>query len=181
MNDKIIIGISLGLGALGIGFGVKACYEMKKLSDKVGLSIETLSRSTNVEIEDSMIANAVRHAVDRESGRAVAAAVRTVVNDTQKEIRKDVADGVKQVYTDLKSVLTKEVYKQVGEIDISEIREEALEKAQETAAEKLNASMDDILNKFNADLRNVSKIYNSIASMMGSGSSNSKEVTFRIG
>lgn len=180
MKEKIIAGIGFGLGLLGLCLGIKAGCDTRKMADKVGLSVEALSHASNIDIESAMIENAVRHAVDREAGRAVSLAVKTVVSDTQKEIRKDVADGVKQIYPDLKSSLVKEVTRQIGDLDISDIREEALEKAKEAAAEKLSDSMDDILEKFNGDLKNVSKIYNSIATMMNSNN-NSKEMTFRIG
>lgn len=179
MYEKLIAGVGFFMGLAGLGLGVSACREARKMANRVGVSVEALSRMEDIEIREAVIEDAVQKAVDREAAKAIAAAVNTVVNDTRKEIRKDVADGVKQVYPELKSALIKELTRQIGDIDISEIRDEALEKAKETAAEKLNSSMDGILDKFNEDLRNVSKIYNSISSMMGGD--RSKEMTLRIG
>ncbi len=179
MNYKKLgcLGVIFGVAAVGYSMYVNA--KMQKLSNKIGESIDKMSKDIDVNVPDILVEKAVEKAVDREVGRTVNYATSQLTKDIRSDIRKEVKETVQSIYSDIKRDVVKEVERQVGNIDISSVRKEVVEKGKQAALEKLNNSLDEILDKFNQDLHNVSKIYESIANRM-SKDNNEKEMVFKI-
>ena len=58
------------------------------------------------------------------------------------------------------------IHKKLRNIDIESLKREVKEEAKNVVSEKLEASTDDILEQFNANLSNIKTIYSSIAKTM---------------
>lgn len=179
MNYKNLglLGVLFGVGA--IGYAVYVTNKMNRLADKLDTTVDDLSKDVELDVSDALVERAVEKAVDREVSISVRNATASVTRDIKSDIRREVKASVDAAYSDIKDGVKKEVERQVGNIDISDIRKEVVEKGKQAALEKLNGSLDEILDKFNTDLHNVSRIYESIASRMTRDDSK-KETVFKI-
>lgn len=173
-NDLVLL-----LGIAGIAYGLYTSHKMKNICSKLDKSIDDVASSVNVDISEVLIDAAVEKAVEKEAAVAVKRSTEKAVKDIESDISKEVKTAVREHYSNLKEDVAREMRKQVGEIDIREIREDVVDKAKEQLAAKFDNSLDDLLEKYNKDLANVSKIYSSIAGSLGNNSSNG--MTFRIG
>lgn len=181
MSNKgnILVGIvGCCVGLLGVGYAIGTKKKLNDISDKIGASLDQLSDATEVDIPEWMIDKAVEKAVDREVTYSVKKAVDSAVNEVKRDIHREVKESVKAAYADTKSEVTKELKKQVSNVDISEARKEVVAEAKKEAAEKFDSNLEEILEKFNSDLENVSKIYKSITNAITKESN--KNVTFSL-
>lgn len=147
------------VGLIGIGYAIGTHSKVNKLCDKLDCSVEDLVDNTDIHIPEETINRVVERAVAKRADYAVDRAIRAAVVKVQDEITNQVASAVNKECDRLEDSVKKEIKSQIRLIDISDLRREV----KEEAAEKLEESMDDILEKFNGDLENVSKIYSSIA------------------
>lgn len=85
------------------------------------------------------------------------------------------ADLINKEYVTLQGSVKKEIKDQLGRIDISDLREEVKDEAKNQLAE----SMEDILDDFNDNLKNVKKIYGSISDAI-TGNQGGKETVVKI-
>ena len=175
LNDVIVV-----LGAASIAYALYTNHKMKSICAKLDKSIDEVASNIKVDISDVIIDSAVEKAVEKEAGVAVKRATDKAVRDIEGDISKEVKLAVREHYSDLKEDVAKEMRKKVGEIDVTEIKEEVVEKAKNQLAEKFDGSLDGLLDKFNGDLDNVSKIYRSIAKSITNNESD-RGMTFRIG
>jgi uncharacterized membrane protein YheB (UPF0754 family) len=180
ISDKNLGRLGVLVGLVGVGYGLYVTNKMNKLAKKIDKTIDELSDDIEVDITDGLVHEALDKAVEREVGSTVQRAAASVTLEIKDNIRKQVKESVQSAYANIKSDVTKEVERQVGNIDISSIRDEIVEKGKRAAVEKLDSSLDDICDKFNNDLHNVSKIYESIASRMTGNTRNDKEMVFKI-
>lgn len=179
MSYKTLGCLGVLFGTVAIGYSMYVNKKMERLADKIDKAVDDLSEDITVDISDNLIEKATDRAVEREVGRSVKIAVASVSKDIRNDIHKEVKSSVQAAYSDIKSNVSKEVERQVGNIDISDVRKEVVEKGKQAALDKLNTSLDDILDKFNQDLHNVSRIYESIANRM-TKEKNEKEMVFKI-
>ena len=175
LNDLIVV-----LGAASIAYAIYTNNKMKNICAKLDKSIDDVASNVKVDISDVIIDSAVEKAVEKEAGIAVKRATDKAVKDIESDISKEVKAAVREHYSDLKEDVAKEMRKKVGEIDVTEIKEEVVEKAKTQLAEKFDGSLDGLLDKFNGDLDNVSKIYRSIAKSITNNESD-RGLTFRVG
>lgn len=174
-NDLVVM-----LGVASIVYALYTTHKMKSVCAKLDKSIDDVASNVKVDISDVLIDTAVEKAVEREAGVAVKRATDKAVKDIENDISKEVKSAVREHYSDLKEDVAKEMRKKVGEIDVTEIKEEVVEKAKNQLAEKFDGSLDGLLDKFNGDLDNVSKIYRSIAKSIANNDSD-RGMTFRVG
>lgn len=180
ISDKNLGCLGVLVGLVGVGYGLYITNKMNKLAGKIDKTVDELSGDIKVEINDGLVEKALDKAVEREVGITVQRAAASITHEIKDNIRKEVKSSVQSAYANIKSDVTKEVERQVGNINISDIRNEIVEKGKQAAVEKLNSSLDDICDKFNNDLHNVSKIYESIANRMTGNTRNEKEMVFKI-
>lgn len=83
--------------------------------------------------------------------------------------------AINKEYVTLQGSVKKEIKDQLGRIDISDLREEVKDEAKNQLAE----SMEDILDDFNDNLKNVKKIYGSISDAI-TGNQGGKETVVKI-
>lgn len=152
--------VLMGIGGIGcVSYILYLHSKINKLSGMINIAVDNLSSDIKVDISDSMIDDAVQRAVDREV-KYIAGRIRSDVN---AEINVKVRDSVNIHSSDIKSSASREIERQIKNIDISDMEREIVNKAKEAVAEKFDRKLDGILDEFNDNLNNIQKIYSSIA------------------
>ena len=167
-NFEIIIGLTgFAAGLVGIGYAIGSRKRTNDICKKIDKSIDELSTDIEVDLSDTVINAAVEKAVERESEVAVKKAIKEIKYDLECDMRKEVRSEVISQSSDIKQSVSKEISRQVSNIRIDDMKTEVVEKAKQEVADRLDKNLDGILDKFNGDLTNISKIYKSIADAMG--------------
>lgn len=183
MNNStfdMIIGVSLSMvGLVGVGYAIGTKSKMNKICEKLDTSIDNLASDININIPDAMIDKAVKKAIKNKTEEAVDYAVSEVTKDFKNDIHTRVSTAVESEYLNIKDKVLDEITNRVADIDEKRLRNDVYSAAKAKAIEKFDDNLDDILEKFNNDLENVSKIYKSIANTFTKN--DGKEMTFRIG
>lgn len=154
--------IGCGLAIAGGAFSVYLWWRTRLISQAVELTVDELSHKTTVDISEAVIEAAVQRAVNRELQSVTKLVTRRLYDDIHREVQK----SVHMSYAEIKSSVSDEVARQVKNIDMRAIEKEAVEKAKVAIAEKFDGKLDSLLDEFNENLNNVSKIYSSIAKTM---------------
>ena len=178
--DNLVGLAGAALGILGIGYALGTHSKMAKISNKLDISIDDLANKTPVDISDSMIERATEKAVTFEVKNAVTKVTDAVLKDVKRDIHKQVSDAIESEYSSIKDSVLEEVTDEVAKIDVKRVRADVEKAAKEAVLEKLDDNMDDILENFNDQLKNTSRIYNSIADTMGKYKSNDGGTVLRI-
>lgn len=184
MNNKFdgIVGIfGIAVGLVGVGYALGTRSKMAKISDNLERSIDELASKTPVDIPNDMIQRAVEKAVAHEVKVAVGKATDVVSLEIKRDIRKQVSDAVESEYSNIKDAVLEELVKEAANIDAKRVRVDVEKAAKEHVLEKFDGNLDNILENFNDQLKNTSKIYTSIADAMTGYKSNNKETVLRIG
>ena len=164
---KELAGYGILLGVVGfVGYIAKAAYNMNTVADKVGKSVNEIARSTHVDVSEAVVNEAVRQVAEREASRIVERAVSTTVNTVRDDIRSKVKAAVDKAYSNVEDDVRRELKRKAEKLDIDDLKAEIVEKAKKDASEKLEGAMDDILEEFNGNLKNIRKIYSSISKTM---------------
>ena len=168
-NLEFIIGLGgVVLGLVGIGYGLGSRKKLNDICTRLDKTIDELSdKDIEIELSDAIVNSAVEKAAEKEAKFAVSRAIKEIKYDIEHDMRQEVKSAVITQGTEIKQSVSKEIEKQVSRIDISDMKSEIVEKAKEEVADRLDKNLDGILEKFNGDLTNISKIYQSIASAMG--------------
>ena len=128
----------------------------------VQVAVDDLATKTEITISDDILDRAIQKAVDRE----VSYISTRIVRDLNSEIRSEVKNSVDLSSVTIKSLASKEIERQVRNIDISDMEKEVVHRAKDAIAEKFDKKLDGILDDFNDQLQSVQKIYSSIAKSM---------------
>ena len=159
-DTKIVIGMVVTISAVGyIGY---LHSRLNRVSKMVQVAVDDLAAKTEITISDDILDRAVQKAVDRE----VSYISSKITRDLNTEIRFQVKDSVDLSSTLIKSSVSKEIERQVKNIDISDMQIEVVNRAKEAVAEKFDKKLDGLLEDFNDQLQSVQKIYSSIAKSM---------------
>lgn len=175
--NKFLSGLATAAVILAAGYVVNTFDKMNRACKGLDTTVNDLANRTEIDIPEALIERVAEKAVEKTVKRKIDTAASEAVIKVSGEMRTEIKKHVDSVYSDLKDSVTKEIRRQVNNLDIGELKDEVKEEAKEAALEKLNDSLDDILEKFNSELDNVGRIYSSIAESM----SNRKETLFRIG
>lgn len=143
------------------------CYkDLKKTMRLIRKSTDHISDLTAIDVERSMIDQAINAAADREVGRTVKRAIRSVEDSIVDETQKRVRSAVQQNYGKIQKTVTDAIAREAANVSRDDIMREATERAKELIVEKFDGKLDDLLSEFNRNLDNVGKIYQSIAKTM---------------
>lgn len=168
INGKLGIAGIAGIvtGVLAIGYAYLLQRKVDKAYNLIDRSIDEISKDMPVDISKEIVEQAITKAVDREINRAIKDASYEVTNSIRKDIERDVRSAIDGEYSNIRTSVAAEVSRQVANIDIKRLKQEVKERAKELVIDKFNGDLDSLLNDFNQNLTNVSKIYNSIADSM---------------
>ena len=164
--DNVVGLLGLTVGMIGIGYALSTQSKMNKISEKIDLSIEEMAAKTPVDISESLVERATEQAVAYEVKQAVNKAMDITIAEIKRDIHKQVSEAVESEYSTLKTTVLKEVSDEAAKIDINRVRADIEKSAKEAVLDKLDTNMDNILENFNEQLKNTTKIYNSIANTM---------------
>lgn len=186
---KFDINILVGLGGfvvglVGIGYAIGSRKKLNDICEKIDKTVDgiawNLDSDVSDKIKESVIEEAVNRAVDRRVAREVDREVKRVADNTRRTIDSEVRSAVKAIYPDIRKSCTEKVTAEVSKINVKDLSDAVREDAREKVAEKFDGQLDDILEKFNTNLDNVSKIYTSITRKI-SGSDGSKDLKISLG
>lgn len=156
-------GISILIGAAGVGYGWATQRKMNQVAERLDVTIKDFAKDTNVTIDEALAEAVLKQACEQAAKRTINSLSTEVRSDFRKEIREEVKKEVKAQYEGLKDSVKVEIDRQVNDIDIDEVREKVVKEATEKTMHKLDGCLDTVLDKYNHELNNVGKIYQSIA------------------
>ena len=181
MTKNDIFATLLGIaGLVGIGYAIGTHTKMARISERLDRSINDLADNMEIDISEKLIDKAVEEAAKNEARRAVEAATREVVDQVKKDIHAKVQREIDKEYDSIKDSVLKEITVSASKIDTSKVRKDVEEAAKKAVLDKFDDNLDDILEKFNKDLENTSKIYGSIREALTKDSSSSKGFVVRL-
>lgn len=161
----ILLGVVSVGAAVASGFGF---YKLKKLeteiNEKIDKGVETIAKACEgqIDISDTIIEEAVDKAVERNAKVAAS----TVIDQVHHDILVEVRSAIEEATADVSGDVKKELEKQIGELDIKDIRKSVVKKAADQAQEKFTKDLEDILEQYNKKLNDVGDIYDSIAASL---------------
>ena len=161
--DGIVGWLGVAAGLVGVGYALGTHSKMAKISENLDRSIDDLASRTPVDIPDSMIERAVEKAVAYEVKQAALKTTDRVIADVERDIHKQVSDAIESEYSNIKSIVLKELTDEAAKIDAKRVRTDVERAAKERALDKFEDNLDDILEDYKGNLKNVSKIYKSFA------------------
>lgn len=173
-NATAIAGLIFGAcgiitAAVGVGYGLGQKRKVDDISERLNKKIDEIAVDVDVDISDAVIDEAVKVAVDREAKITVQKAVSSIISSTKAEMANQITLEIDRQKAVIKDDVTKEVTRQVSRLSINELKESVVEQAKTEAMEKLQTSMDDILQGFTNNLSQVGTIYQTIAQAFSSG------------
>lgn len=179
-HDNFVGLLGVAFGLVGIGYAMGTHSKMAKISEKLDRSIEDLASDMPIDIPSSMIERAVEKAVAAEAKQAVGKATDAAIVAVKRDIHKQVTDAVESEYSNIKGAVLEELVTEASKIDAKRVRADVEKAAKEIALEKFDDNLDDILQKHNDELANVTKIYKAIADTVAPSKSNDNEVVLRL-
>lgn len=169
----------LTLTGVAVIAAVVAAVDMRKTLKLVGKAADHVSDLTIVDVEQTIIDRAIGNATNREVGRAVSKAVRSLEESITEETQKRVRAAVEQNYGKLSKTVTEAIAREAAKVDKDDVMREATERAKDLIVERFDGKLDGLLEDYNRNLDNVGKIYQSIASSMTGKPG--KDVTLKLG
>ena len=136
-----------------------AIWKQKKLE----ASIEKLSKTVTVDVDDEYIHQIVEKAVKKEASARITAEAKTAVAEIRADMNKKIQKEVNNAYKDLRASVKEEMERQVGRIDLDDIRKEIIAEGREQAKEQFKKDLDKIVELQNDNLKNINNIYANIA------------------
>lgn len=138
--------------AIGVGYGIGQKRKVDDISDLLNKKIDEIAGDVDVDISDAVIDEAVKVAVNREAKAAVQKAVSSIISSTKAEMANQITLEIDRQKAAIKDDVTKEVTRQVARLSINDLKDTVVEQAKTEAMEKLQSSMDDILQGFTNNL-----------------------------
>lgn len=182
-KDAFMATMGFAVGLLGLGYAIGTHNKMTKISNRLELTIDQLADNMEIDIPDCIVDQAVEKAVADAAKKAVDKATNEAIAALKKDIHAKVSTTVEKEYESIRETVLKKATDEAAKIDTARVRRDIEKAAKEAALSKFNDNMDDILEQFNVNLGNLSKIYNSMAGVATRTSlvDPSKEFVFRVG
>lgn len=173
---------ALTLSAAGL---IYSLFKVNGVAKKLDKSMSDISEKTEVEIREDIIEAAVRNAAEAEAERRVKEAASKAIKDISDDMSKQIGDAVNLEYGDLHEKVKARIEEKVNRLGAVEIRSikrqivdeakrdakeefsDALDEVKENAKEKFENDLNDILERYNNQIKDVSRIYGSVASALG--------------
>lgn len=146
------------IATVAIGISGYLAWRLKKLGDKYEQAIDTIANDIDVNVDNEIINEAVKKAVDRETASQVDTACQRAIRLVQDDIAHEVRKAVDTEKDHIKEDTKKAIEKKLDNIDISEARKEVISDAQKMVADKLEEDTRVIKNTYEASIKNVAKM-----------------------
>ena len=162
-RDEVLTG-AMCLGFVGtIIYAIDVTLKLNNVAKKLDKSVSEIVNTTGIDIPDEVIDSAVEKAVERNVSLHVKNTCKTAVNNMESDINREIKEAITLEFNRQKDSIKKQIKHQIGEIDISEVKEEVIAEAKEAAQEQFQEDLDDIVEKHNDNLESMTRIYTSIA------------------
>ena len=172
MDYKLIsAGVSLASSVVISGVSL---WKQKKLEE----AIEKFSDTITVDIEDEYVERIVQKSIDRNVKDRIAVMSKVAVEEIRADIYKEIKKEVNKSYSDIKASVKQQVEKEVGRIDLDDIRNEIIAEGREKASAEFKKDLDKVIEQYNDNLSQINTIYSNIAETL---SNNKKGTTLTIG
>lgn len=176
MTDCIDLVCVVG-GLVAIGYAIGTNQKMKTVSEIVGKSVNHIISEGNIDIPQELIDDTIREQVSKKIDdtvtRKVNDACDRILVDVKTSMYNKISNAaekaVNSTYKTMEYEAKEQIRKELRNIDISDLKVEVKSEAKDAVAEKLQSSMDDILEAYNSNLTNLQTIYGSIAKTMCGG------------
>lgn len=175
---------TLGLFLAGLaGYVIYAENKRIRAAEETKMTVnETaskLSEGIDVDISAEIVNEAIERAVNRQVQKAVDVACADAVKIITDDVHNQVKGTLTRSYDEIKYGVKLDLENQLGEVDISGIRNQVVNEARAVAAEKFKNDLDEVLEEYNAKLNDVGKIYRSIAETLNP-SNKARSVSFSL-
>ena len=147
-------------------YSIATTKKLNKLADKFGVAVDRIADTTDIDIPQQVIDEAMNQAVQKAADKQVRVAATAITTSITADMKKEIKTLVDEASRDLKSDVEKEMKRQVKNVDISEIKKNAIKELKESAAKRMDEELDDIIEKCSDQLDSVNRIYKSIADKM---------------
>ena len=172
MDYKLIsAGVSLASSVVISGVSL---WKQKKLEE----AIDKFSDTITVDIEDEYVEKIVQKSIDRNVKDRIAVMSKVAVEEIRADIYKEIKKEVNKSYSDIKASVKQQVEKEVGRIDLDDIRNEIIAEGREKASAEFKKDLDKVIEQYNDNLSQINTIYSNIAETL---SNNKKGTTLTIG
>ena len=163
--EKLSVG-AIFVGFIAVGYSWYSRRKVKEMYDLIEDTVDKMSRTIDINAPQVIVEAAIDKAVGREVNDIVQSLSRETISRVRADLQKEVKESVVKSYSNIRASVSEEVKKQVSYIDISDLKQEIKDEAKEKVISKFDGDLDSLLDDFNQNLKNVSKIYNSIAGSM---------------
>lgn len=163
-ENVAIVGVAMA--AVGGYFLAKTLIKVTKVSNSLEVALEDLEKSTSVEIKEAIVDKAVERKATEVADKAVKKAVEEIKYDIADSARKEVKKAVDINYESIEAQVKEKIQSELKDLNIERTRQEVIKEAKEAAAKKFETDMENVLEKYNANLDKLTNIYGSIAQKM---------------
>lgn len=186
INKDFVVGIvGAAAGLIGVGYAVGIRTKLGKSYERLDLAINNVADNIDVDISEAIVNEAVEKAVATEAKRAVEKATTEVLTELKKDIHTKAAAAVESEYETVREKVLAGVTDSAAKIDVVRVRRDVEKAAEKAVMDKLDVNMEDILKRFNDELHNTGRIYQSIANALSTNitrpsNNNNGEFVFRL-
>lgn len=186
MNSMYKFGIGGVLfGAISFGYSVYQAVQLKKTGDKIGMTIDELSKKTAVDIESSILDKAIERAVDRQVSKAVSDTVRDIKDDMHRQIKEAVRKEVEAQYKHISDEVSDEISKQVADINDELLRDKVMKRAEDILVKRhekdTQAMQSDYMRGLRQNIEMVKGMSDLVTSFMPSNNNNGQGLKLTLG
>lgn len=166
IDETLITGIGFGgviVGLIGIGYGLANRKKLNHICNRINTTIDDMSQTIDVDVPKLIVDEAVDRAVEVSVQRAVKNVSANVEKEIIREIESEVRESVRSERENITHSVTKQITNEVAKINVKSLSKVVREDARDLIVQKFDGELDDLLEKYNDNLDNVTKVYSSIA------------------
>lgn len=169
---KILTGVFAVGAVIGLAYASDCREQTKRVCEKVSKKIDEISDDFEVDIPDSVVTKAVKKAVDDQVGIRVRSKIDSLEHDIKQEIQQRLETAVKDNLELIEKSMASRIDAEVSRTDMAELKRQVKRDATIKLSQKLDSDLNDILERYNSNLDNITEIYSSIANKLGGGGTN---------
>lgn len=129
--------VGLGLGLLGIGYAAYREHRMNQLTKKIGMSMAEIGARTPDVIQDNIVDQAVKNAVEIQARATVDSAADKAILATSTWMDNEITKAVKERYANMDSEIAEKVNKRIEGLNLDDISDKARRKVEGEVLKKV--------------------------------------------
>lgn len=169
---KILTGVFAVGAVVGLVYASDCREQTKRVCEKVSKKIDEISDDFEVDIPDSVVAKAVEKAVNNQVGLRVQSKIDILEHDIKQEIQQRLETAVKDNLELIEKNMASRIDAEISRNDMAELKRQVKRDATIKLSQRLDSDLNDILERYNSNLDNITEIYSSIANKLGGGGTN---------